>query len=44
MRKLSKIIAATTMASAWVAVGAHAAEDSQKLSGSQLRAKFTGCS
>ena len=42
MKKLSKIIAATTMASAWVAVGAHADEKSQKLSGSQIRAKFAG--
>jgi hypothetical protein len=42
MKKLSKIIAATTMASASVTVGAHADEKSQKLSGSQIRTKFTG--
>ena len=42
MKKLSKIIAAAIIASISVEVGAGAAENFQKLSGSQIRAKFTG--
>ena len=42
MKKLLKIIAAATLASISVEVGAIAAENSQKLSGSQIRAKFAG--
>jgi hypothetical protein len=42
MKKLLKTIAAATLASISVEVGAIAAENSQKLSGSQIRAKFAG--
>lgn len=42
MKKLTKIIVATTMASISVEVSALAAENSQKLSGSQIRARFAG--
>jgi hypothetical protein len=40
MKKAMTIIAAATLAS--ISAGAVAAEKSQKLSGSQIRAKFTG--
>ena len=42
MNKLLKTIAAATVASISVEVSAAAAENTQKLSGSQIRAKFTG--
>ena len=42
MKKLLKTIAAATVASIPVEVSAAAAENSQRLSGSQIRTKFTG--
>ena len=42
MKKLWKIIAAAATALISIEVSAVAAENSQKLSGSQIRAKFTG--
>src|SRR3981189_582791 len=42
MKKLLKMIAAAIVASIALDVSAGAAEHSQKLSGSQIRAKFTG--
>jgi hypothetical protein len=42
MKRLFKIMAAATAASISVEVGAGAADDFQKLSGNQIRAKFTG--
>jgi hypothetical protein len=42
MKKSLKMIAATIMASTSIALSAAAAENAQKLSGSQIRAKFTG--
>ena len=42
MKKLLKMIAAAIVASISLEVSAAAAENSQKLSGSQIRAKFTG--
>jgi len=42
MKKLWKIIAAAATASISIEVSAAAAENSQKLSGSQIRAKFAG--
>jgi len=42
MKKFSKIAAAAIVASVWLEVGAVAAEQSQKLSGTQIRAKFAG--
>jgi hypothetical protein len=42
MQKLLKIMAAATVASISVEVGAAAAENFQKLSGNQIRAKFSG--
>jgi hypothetical protein len=42
MKKLLKIIAAATMASISIEVGAVASANPQNLSGSQIRAKFTG--
>ena len=42
MKKLLKTIAAATVASISVEVSAAAAENSQRLSGSQIRTKFTG--
>ena len=42
MKRLSKIIAAVTIASISVGVGAVTAENFQKLSGTQIRAKFAG--
>ena len=42
MRKLTKIITVAAVASISIEVSSGAAENSQKLSGSQLRAKFTG--
>jgi hypothetical protein len=42
MKKLTKIIAVATAASISIEVSAVAAENSQKLSGSQIRAKFAG--
>jgi hypothetical protein len=42
MKKLLKMIAATIVASISLELGATAAENSQKLSGAQIRAKFTG--
>jgi hypothetical protein len=42
MKKLMKIIAAATMASISIEVSALAAENVKKLSGSDIRAKFTG--
>jgi hypothetical protein len=42
MQKLLKIVAAATMASISVEVSAPAAENVKKLSGSDIRAKFTG--
>ncbi len=42
MKKLLKMIAAAIVASTSIEVSAAAAENAQKLSGSQIRAKFTG--
>jgi hypothetical protein len=42
MKKLMKIIAVASVTSISIEVSAVAAENSQKLSGSQIRAKFTG--
>ena len=42
MKKVLRIIAAATVASIAVEISALGAEDSQKLSGTQIRAKFTG--
>ena len=42
MKKLWKIIAAAATASISIEVSAAAAENAQKLSGSQIRAKFSG--
>jgi hypothetical protein len=42
MKKLLKMIAAAIVASISLEVSAAAAENSQKLSGSQIRAKFAG--
>src|SRR3981189_3037468 len=42
MKKLFKIVAAATVASISVEIGAVAAENFQKLSGTQIRAKFAG--
>jgi hypothetical protein len=42
MKKSMKIIAVATMASISIDVNSVAAENSQKLSGGQIRAKFTG--
>jgi hypothetical protein len=42
MKKLLKVIAAATMVSVSVEVSALAAENVKKLSGSDIRAKFTG--
>src|SRR5258705_4745613 len=42
MKKLFKIVAAATVASISVEIGAFAAENFQKLSGTQIRAKFAG--
>ena len=42
MKTLLKMIAAAIVASISLEVSAAAAENSQKLSGSQIRAKFTG--
>jgi hypothetical protein len=42
MKTLLKMIAAAIVASASLEVGGAAAENSQKLSGSQIRAKFAG--
>jgi hypothetical protein len=42
MMKLLKMIAAAIVASISLEVSAGTAENSQKLSGSQIRAKFTG--
>jgi hypothetical protein len=42
MKKLMKIIAVATVTSISIEVSAVAAENSQKLSGCQIRAKFTG--
>ncbi len=42
MKKVLRIIAAATVASIAVEISALGAEDSLKLSGTQIRAKFTG--
>jgi len=42
MKKLLKVIVAATVASIAVEISALGAENSQKLSGSQIRAKFAG--
>jgi len=42
MKKLLKMIAAAVVASTSIELSAAAAENAQKLSGSQIRAKFTG--
>ena len=42
MKKVLRIIAAATVASIAVEISALGAENSQKLSGSQIRAKFAG--
>src|SRR5438874_10141032 len=42
MKKLLKVIVAATVASIAVEISALGAENSQKLSGSQIRAKFSG--
>jgi hypothetical protein len=42
MQKLLKILTAATIASISVGVGAAAADNFQKLSGNQIRAKFSG--
>jgi len=42
MKKLSMIIAAATIASSSIAVGAVAAENFKRLSAGDIRAKFTG--